>query len=527
MSEERRPRRGRPRVGDETQARIDDLAEGWHKPERRSPPPPSPSTASASEGSAEKRQSRPPPLPAARPPAPPSPRAAGSRPMAADVEANSRPLFRLPDLAGGSPPPAPIPKPASAAPSKPASAAPSKPSAAPSKPSAASPSRPVPAARSEPAAAPSRPIVASRSEPSLRDEDATLVPTGDEAENRSMPLPRPPALPRRAGLWGDMRYVLTVPFGLRRLRQDIEDTELEIEAEKRARDKQMIELARLAIADESIVTADVEKARDQLIELEAVRSKKVGAAAAVEEAISSLARERDKVRSQRETEIAELESNIADISSELEPLERKRHSVQRRIRDFKDQLASFDDRIADDEARCAAAEPEARAEIEAALASLRAERETLTADEPELAAALAEIEPPIRELKARRGELTRQVGRLRRKEDDSVVRSEERIAAARAHKIVVDRAAADMSREQNELLRGFGETLYRRPPVALAKLITPLRDRTDQLAELKAKALSLKDQRASVERWPLVRGTLLWLIALAALGAIAWFGLQL
>jgi chorismate mutase len=161
-------------------------------------------------------------------------------------------------------------------------------------------------------------------------------------------------------------------------------------------------------------------------------------------------------------------------------------------------------------------------EAEAAIASLRAERETIAADEPILAAQLREIEPELRELLARRGELGKQISKLKRAEDESVVRSAERVAAARAHKLVVDRAAKDMSREQNELLTELGEALYDDPPPPIVRLALPLKERVVTLARLKDRAVSLREERASIERMPLLRGAAVWLAILGVIGAVGF-----
>ena len=471
MSEEGSARRGRPRVGDQTQARIDGIADGWGKPAgdkpanpRTKPPPPPPTEASGKVGLPKPRpkaSSAPPPIPPKRPAPPPPPKAKTPAP-------SPEPERR----ADGSPPP-----------------------------------------------------VRVESGSIDDDDDPTIVPTGDEPDPGALELRTPAALPRSPGLWGDMRYLFTVVFGLRRIRVELAETEAEIEAEKRSRDKQLGELARLAIADESIQTPMVEEAREQLVELEGARSKKAGAAAAVEEAISALQRERDKVAAEREKKVAELEARVAEVTAEIEPLEKQQAEVNRAVREFKLRLDNYDQRIDTEELKLDSGDREVAAEAEATIASLRAEREAIAADEPALAEKLAEIEPRLRELKARRGDLTRSISKLRRAEDESVVRSEERIAAARAHKLVVDRAAADMSREQNELLTELGQKLYDRPPPSIAPLILPLKETTVTLARLKDRATALAEERASVDRWPLFRGVAMWLLIAAAIGAAVYFAL--
>jgi predicted nucleic acid-binding Zn-ribbon protein len=358
-------------------------------------------------------------------------------------------------------------------------------------------------------------------------DDVTIVPTGEDLEDKeTVPVDRidlelktPASLPRALGIWGDMRYVFAVMFGLRRIKVELAETESEIEAEKRSRDKQLAELARLAIADESVTTPAVEEGREKLMELEGARSKKAGAAAAAEEAIGAIVRERDKVAAERTESVAGFEAEVAGLGAEIEPLEKKRADLHKSVREFKLKVDAFDKKIEVHEGKLDSDDPSEVVEAEAAIASLRAERETIAAEEPILATQLQEIEPKLRDLMARRGELSKKISRLKRAEDESVVRTEERVAAVRAHKLVVDRAAKDMSREQNELLTDLGQVLYDDPPPPVVRLALPLKERVVTLARLKDRAVALREERASIEALPLIRGAAIWVLILGAIGA--------
>lgn len=358
------------------------------------------------------------------------------------------------------------------------------------------------------------------------DDDPTVIPTGNEPPARrpgSLELKTPAALPRKLGIWGDMRYVFTAVLGVRRIKRELAETEAEIEAEKRSRDKELAELARLAIADESVTAVVVEDARERLVELEGARSRKAGAAAAAEEAIGAIMRDRDKVAGERNQSITNLEAEIEKLSNRIEPLEKDRAEVNRAVREFKLKVDAFDKKIEAHEGKLESGDPSEAVEAEAAIASLRAERATIAAEEPVLAEQLAAIEPELRDLKARRGELHKKISKLKRAEDESVVRSEERVAAARAHKLVVERAASDMSREQTELLTELGQKLYDNPPPPIVRLALPLKERVATVARLKDRAVSLREERASLETMPLVRGALVWLAIAGVAGVIVWF----
>ena len=351
-----------------------------------------------------------------------------------------------------------------------------------------------------------------------------LAGLADELEPSTSDLRPPASLERHPGVWGDMRYVGTVVFGRSQLRRNLRETEMEIEAEKRSRDKELTELARLAVTDESLTTPLIEEARDRLVELEEVRSREAGAAAAAEQAIGSILAERDKVKDTRAKEVIKLEDEITAIEERLAPLEKKRQSIGKRARGLVDQLESFDHKIAAKGRQAGENEDPAEAgAAEAALAGLRAEREVVARAQPELATELSEVDPEIRDLKAEKGELAKAANKLRRAEDESIVRSEEKVVAVRAHKTVVDRAAADRTREQNDLLREVGELLFQQPPQSIARLAKPLEERAAKLESLKADAVDSREKIDSVERWPLVRGLVIWLVIAAAIGAIVYF----
>ncbi len=508
MAEDRRPQ-GERRVGDATQARIDDMATGWKQPEdgadgddgadaeKAGPKLASPKPTPA------KAPTKPPPLPRPKPTsAPPSPPKARRPPVprAATPTVESGPAhvrtIKRSSVTGRTGAAASAPEPAES--------------------SSVRVSPKASLIRAEGSPLPVRRPITS---PPHRAADATVIPTGDEV----MPaeLRAPAALQRQSGLWGDMRYVGTVILGRRALGLELKETGLEIEAEKRSRDKELTEFARLAVSDPNVTDPVVDQAREKLVELEELRSRKAGAAAAAEQAIDSILRERDKVKDEREQDVSKMEAEIAAIEAKLAPLEKRRVEIGKRAREAVEQLERYDKRIAaETDALKEVSAPDAAAG-EATLAGLRAEREVADRRQPVLASELAEVEPVIRNLKTEKGELTKHASKLRRAEDESVVRSSEKITAARAHKLVVDRAAADRTREQNELLRDLGEDLYRQPPAAVAHLASPIEDRAETLERLKNRATVAREKLESIEHRPLARGIILWLLVAGAVAALA------
>ena len=364
--------------------------------------------------------------------------------------------------------------------------------------------------------------------------DPTLTQTpvtglADELEPSGTDLRPPASLPRRSGLLGDMLYVGNVVVGRARLRRRLRETEMEIEAEKRSRDKELAEFARLVVTDETLSSPLIDEARDQLVELEVNRSREAGAAIAATQAINTILRDREQVKEIRKKEAEELEANISSLESKIASLEKKRSVVGSRARKLIEQLKSFDLKIAASERAHQDRDSTDSTEFAmatAALAGLRTEREVLAGGQPELTRELIDVERLLRELKAERGECSKRASKLRRAEDESIVRSEEKVVAVRAHKTVVDRAAADRTREQNELLRDVGERLYNEPPDSIAHLAKPLDERVVRLESLKADAVESKEMIASVEQGPFYRGVLLWLVLAFAVAGFFWLTMR-
>lgn len=532
-------------MGDDTRGRIDEIADGWRPGKKSDSDAAADSAAPEPQKVTKSGRTVPPP-----PPGSPERQAAVSKSAPIRAEA-SRPAVRK--QGSGAPPPIPTPAKPRSEKKKPAriestqdrrslvirSSGPRPATVRANGSPAAAGAPPTVEVRGDQSEAPTVPVIGGPKtivetlSPGGALEDPTLIPTGEEefgfskresAPRRTDSLPTPASIPRRPGLLGDLGYVISVAVGRRRARRGLVETGQEIEAEKRSRDKEFIELARLAISDTRVTGELIEEAREHLVGLEEARARKAGAAAAAEETIAVIERERDKVKRARVAELAELEVKITELDDELAPLAKQIAALKRRIRVFKRQLQGFDDRIAaEDEQASSRSEPDAVAEAEASIASLRAEREALFAEEPPLAEELGDLAPRIRELKARRNELARAQSKLRRAEDESIVRSEERLAAARAHKAVVDRAAQVMARDQQELLCDVGAKLYEDPPAPVAHLATPLAERDAKLEKLKSGAVELREKLDCIESWPLVRGALLWVVVAAIAGAAVWY----
>ncbi len=514
--------RGR-KVGDATMERIDDLAGGWAvKQDKTEPidkldqfeeigedPPPAPSARGtgdvpkSAEGSDVIRPaaSSPPPPPGRkkRPTGPPPP-----------------PPGRKKAMTGPPPPPPGRKKMASAA-----------------LPLPPEPAQPPP----EPAVQP--PMVAGfiDSADDRAEEEVTLhsPPGGAPAEPRSErgrkvgnttgTLRVLPTLPRRRGLVGDMLYVHTAFFGVAGSRRELAAVEKKLDAEKTARDRRLVELARGALADGELESSTLAGGRDEFIELEDKRSRRAGAIAAADEEIAALEREREQERTRSTRELAALKREIQTIEEKLEPLERKAQIARRKATRLRQTLAELDKRIERHEASLPGQQARDRgAEVESDIASMRAEREEFAQEEPAIAAELDDLEPAIASLTSARADARARASKLDSGEAAAVVRTAEKITAARARRAVEERAKGELEREQDEALRGLGERLNVERPLDLLIRLKPIEEHEVAIATLERRRVELGELVAGVDRWAFARG-LLWIaLILGAVGfVVLWF----
>jgi len=528
------------RVGDATMGRIDDLAGGWSvkgpagagkdaatepieradleeilaeaatrgEKEKASPAAGPGAPARQVEGSRARRPSPPPP-----------PKARGSRPSAPPPPPPGRKARST-----GPPPPPPGRKKGPTAPP------PAPPPGALAAAAGAVPPTPPAARRPDPA-----PVsgVIEASEPARAGDDATVLsppgatpsgsgvhaPPGERARRvantTGAALRLPPTLPRRSGVLGDMLYVYTAAFGVAGSRRELAAVDRKLAAEKEARDRRLIEVARAALVDGELQSAVLDRGRDELLEIEEKRSRRAGAIAAAEEEIAALERDREEERARHQRELDALRREIAELDEKLEPLEREAQATRKRAQKLKDALAELDRRIARGEASLAGAESAERAEIEASLASMKADRESVAEEEPVIAAELDDLEPAIASLGANLAEARARVERLEKAEAAAQVRGAEMITAVRARSAVEERAEAELAREQEEALRALGERLEVERPEGLVPRLRAVEEHEVAIATLERRRVELGELVRGIDRWALTRGVL-WLILLAA-----------
>lgn len=487
--------RDRRRIGDETLSRIEGLADGWSSgSEAGDSNPPGADTEPVAKEDAEallaetkpseevstraKRRSHPPPPPrpnrSSAPPPPPPPKARAAPPTA--------------------PPPVP-------------SAAAAKPAA---------PPRPEPAV-----------IVASDEEAS--DDPTVLAPPSDalkrakekaRATGAAATVRESKAVPYRQGLIGDVGYVFAVLGASLRARRERDAAERRLEVERKARTAELLAMARQAIVDDTLRLASVERVRAVVADIEEVRGKRQGSAAAAESEIEGLQAARKKAAEAAKTRIDTISKDIAGIEQRLVPLDKQVVEVRDRAAAVKKQLAAIDRQITTTEGslvsvkdRDKAANPGA---VEVELAVLRAERDGVAREQPQLAADLADIEPQVASLNAHRNDKRALIDELRAAEIEADARLAEEVAAVLARKAVEDRAVADADKKRDKALVGLGEDLCIDRPQALLPALRGIDDHDASIAELERSLMEVGELLGGIRRGAVIRGCAILALVFAA-----------
>jgi hypothetical protein len=487
-----RGRRERDRVGDDTMARIDGLADGWGAAKVGVPGSASLQTAAGSNAA----------------------EALPSDGASEGMDGTTRKVAPTPPR----PPPAPARAKRRSAPPPPP---PGKPRAG------ASPVLPTAAA----AETVTRPVQVFSS----RDSDATVVsppvqPRAELSDGRPRSLQShgntgtlriPLGLPRRRGFLGDLAYVYTVAFGVARAHRQVGEINRLIDEATATRNERLIALGRTAVVDSGLTLPTVEEAREQLFQIEERRSMRAGHITACDEELAGVTLEHGQERTARDGELVRLRDEVGRLGDKLAPLEKTLTAARRRAQRLGSQLGVLDEKILGRESSLGNApggEPPASSD-EAAIATLRAERQTIAAEEPTIASQIDDVEPTIAALRGGLVENQKRIAILEEEARDQEVRVAEIRAAIVARKAVEERAFAELGRAQERALRDLGERLGIDRPDELRKLLVPVERSELRLAELQRRLLELGELVGAVNRRALFRG-IAW-IGLIALGLAA------
>jgi chromosome segregation ATPase len=327
-------------------------------------------------------------------------------------------------------------------------------------------------------------------------------------------------LRRRRGVGGDMRYVLTAIFGLRRVRRELAALEAERTTHLQSRRRQLITLGRAAVGADGFEHAALASAREQLAGIEEKRARHAGQVATADAELQQVTRDREAKAKQHADELAVVDGELAELGKALEPLEKEFSGVARRAADLRDGVRRLDEKIAFTEAKLSSAEleQEGRAAIQAEIASLKADRKALQAEEPQLASSLDSLHPQIAKLEGARADARRRRAELEEAEREDLQRTADLLAAIGAKRKVVDRAVGDAESRRDKIMFELGEQLYVDRPDSMAPELSPIDEIDVELGTVDRRMMELRETVQSVDRWKIVRGAALWILVLGAIG---------
>jgi len=382
---------------------------------------------------------------------------------------------------------------------------------------------------------PSEPGEASEASEAGEDRgDATTLSAPSSSQAPAGGILRSPAtLPRRPGIAGDLRYPASVVLGLRRARRELAAIELRQVTRQQSRRHHLVTLGRTAVAMTESLDGDAGAAaehpalrasRDQLAEVEDLRSRHAGEVFAADSALARVRGDRETQATQHAAELTALDAELAALTKQLAPLDKDAARIRKRVRNLHGALRRVDAKIAAVEAGLASGTSKLDpAAVQAELAILRAERKAVQGDEPAIAGELDALNPVIAELEAARAELRRKRAESIAAEQEDRLRVDELMAAIGAQRKVVDRATAAAEARRDKLLFQLGERLCVDRPGDLIGQLAPIDEIDVELGSADRRSMELREILTSVDHFKLARGIALLVVMLGALsGLTAW-----
>jgi hypothetical protein len=333
---------------------------------------------------------------------------------------------------------------------------------------------------------------------------------------------RPEAmLPRKRGVFGDVRYVFTVLFGTARARREAVTVGHAIARQLHERKQRLVALGRAAIVSERFDHPALVTAREQLAEIEEDRSHHAGAIAAADDELEHVKRERAKRAKQTAEAITAQRTQLAEIAQKLAPLEKESMTIRRKAGDLAEQLRKVDTKIRTTEASLTSVKTrkEDRAGVLAEIATLKADREAVQRDEPALAEQLDRLAPRMAGLEAKHHDAQARITELEADEATDQQRAVELIAAIEAKKKVVERSHGDAEARRDKALHGLAERLLIDRPSQLGRAFEPIDEIDLQIATDGRRAMELRELLGSVDRGAMARGIALMAVVLIGAGA--------
>jgi hypothetical protein len=328
-------------------------------------------------------------------------------------------------------------------------------------------------------------------------------------------------LPRRRGVLGDVRYVFTVLFGVRRAKREAVTVGAAIARQLAERKERLVALGRAAIVSERFDHPALTAARERLAEIEEERSKHAGSVAAAEEELEHVRRERAKRAAQYAADVAALESDLASIAGKLAPLQKESVVARRRAGDLAEQLKRIDSKIRKTEGLLTniQTKKEDRAAVLAEVATFKADRLAIQRDAPAISAELDRLAPKMASLEAKTHDAQAKLVDLKEEELVDQKRAEELVAAIEAKRKVVMRSQTDAEKTRDKALHGLAERLLVDRPSQLGRAFEPIDELDLQIATSERRAMELRELLSSVDRGAMARGIAVMVVIVGAAAA--------
>ena len=337
-------------------------------------------------------------------------------------------------------------------------------------------------------------------------------------------LRRSAALRRKRGLYGDVRYVFTALFGVRRSRRELAELEHRQEVRATSRRRHLITAGRAAATMDDFDHPALGRARDTLSLIEEERARHQGAVAASDAELDRVRRDRETNVKAHAEAIAKADVELAEVAKTLEPLEKEAGAARKTAAELRDEVQRIDRKIADTEALLVSVRGEKldKAGVQADIATFKANKQAVLRDEPAIAAELDQLNPRMAALEGTRSDLEKKKIELDKADQADQRRTLELLEAIGAKRKVVERASADAEAARDNALFELGERLYVDRPKQLTPELSPI-DRIDlEIGEDERRAMEIKEILSNIDRGKLARGTAMIILALGAVGTLVW-----
>ena len=354
-------------------------------------------------------------------------------------------------------------------------------------------------------------------------DQTRVLDDDDTADYHPRPASPTPAVAgpwRRAGVLGDVRYLVTGGLALRRARRERAALDLRLTDAHRRRDRALIALAAQAVSTTSLDHPALDDARTELAILEHDHREHDRARTEAAAAAFALRREHEDHTRARLTEITTLERALAVLAEREAPLERDVTRVRKRQVDLAAELDRLDatrDRLEAQRRRLPLTE---RAAHDAELESGRVNREMVARDRPVLDADLAALRPRLAAIEAARAEAQARLDTARNALGARAAQIDGELRTLAARSVELDRAGADARGARDARLAALGELLVRERPTILRAPLRELDDLDAAIATDRRRRLDLDELTGAIDRRARGRGAAIVLMAVALTLAI-------